>query len=177
MPVYYEDKSLADEMLSGSKAAFDKIYKKYAPALLGYIIKAANDRQLSDHILEKAMTEIWERRSEYDITKERLLTWMIKIARPVTAAATGDQKKSIDPAILNSFACVYISYDSNDKKVVYEPKEGSRIQLYELYNTVIDLMHYQGNTVAQASEALNVNENKLKVMLKGAINKLKESNP
>jgi hypothetical protein len=37
-------------------------------------------------------------------------------------------------------------------------------------------MHYQGNTVAQASEALNINENKLKVMLKGAINKLKEGN-
>jgi DNA-directed RNA polymerase specialized sigma24 family protein len=64
MPVYYEDKSLADEMLSGSKAAFDKIYRKYAPALLGYILKTANDRQLSDHILEKAMTEIWERRSK-----------------------------------------------------------------------------------------------------------------
>ena len=177
MPFYNEDKILADEMQSGSKAAFDKIYKKYAPALLGYIIKIVEDRHLGEKVLEQAFAEIWARKDKYDPSKLRLMTWMLQSAKTLALAATPGRKKIISPEILNSFACVYISDDSNEQKVVYQPKQDNKIKLYELYDTIIGLMHFGGKTVAEASQLLNTQEDKIKIMLRGAINKLKESNP
>jgi Sigma-70 region 2 len=165
------DRDLANELSSGSKADFDKVYARYAPLLLGYIARITSDNAMAERSLQQVFMEIWQSRKAYEPARERLFTWMCRIAKKVTLAV-GPAAKKVSGEIVNSFAHVYINDDQ--AQVTYTPPAGNKVQLYELYNSVIDLMHYGGVNVAQAGSMLNTGEDKIRIMLRNAIKTLKD---
>lgn len=65
----------------GDQASLGQLYDKYAPALLGVITRILESPDLSCDCLQHCFNEFWNKKSSYDNKKERIFTWMIKIAR------------------------------------------------------------------------------------------------
>ena len=64
-----------------SLMAFEEIYDKYAPAIMGIITRIVFDKTAAGIILEKTFIEIWKTRQMYEPSKESFFIWIVKIAR------------------------------------------------------------------------------------------------
>ena len=61
--------------------AFSLLYDRYSKLLFAVIYDITGNSELSEDILQKAFCVIWKGIKMHDTSKQRLLTWMICIAR------------------------------------------------------------------------------------------------
>lgn len=72
--------------------AFSCLYDTYAPALYGVILKLTPDVQLASNILEKSFVKIRRRLNDYDASKGRLFSLMLRVT-------VEEYKKQVVPPI------------------------------------------------------------------------------
>lgn len=60
--------------------AFKVLYKRYAAAIYGSIIRKVNDEEKAKLILDQTFSELWRNFSDYDATKLRIFSWINQIA-------------------------------------------------------------------------------------------------
>lgn len=60
--------------------AFKILYKQYAPAIYGVIVRKITDEERAKLILDQTFCELWHHFSDYDATKLRIFSWMSQIA-------------------------------------------------------------------------------------------------
>jgi len=61
-------------------AAFKILYKQYAAAIYGSIIRSITDEKKARLILEQTFCEVWQSFSAYDETKVSVFTWIYQIS-------------------------------------------------------------------------------------------------
>ncbi len=75
---------VADEiefsLQSEDEQIFIKLYDQYSPALYGVIMKWVKDKALAEIVLENVFINAWHSRKNYDSRKERIFTWLYRIA-------------------------------------------------------------------------------------------------
>jgi DNA-directed RNA polymerase specialized sigma24 family protein len=156
---YDSDQVLAAEMVSGSRTAFDKVYRAYAAALLGYIEKSIVEKASAEKVLHRAFLEIWSNRAAFDPAKERLFSWLLKQARKTV-----------------------INYNTlKQNKTVANPQTSSSVHIYdvskknelELSKKALELVYYNNFSLKDAAGILGINEKEMKVMLRHGIKNLK----
>ena len=79
--VYDTDESLADALQEASKEALNILYDRYAPTLFGVLQKTTGDNDAAEEALQICFVNIWQNKNLYNSSKERLFTWMFKIAK------------------------------------------------------------------------------------------------
>ena len=62
-----------------NEAAFGCLYDRYAPALLGLILKLTSEERLANSILEKSFLKFWNQIEYFDLQKNHLFIWMVRI--------------------------------------------------------------------------------------------------
>lgn len=87
----------------GDKNAFLELYARYAPAILG-ILTRVGDREQAEKYLDESFCTFWSERHNYDPGKERLFTWMVKIALDCVEAKAV-KTKYVDLHIRNWSIC------------------------------------------------------------------------
>lgn len=146
---------LATGMLSGSRQAYDKLYRKYAPALYSIILQATGNEKAAEDLLLEAFIEIWSSRYAYEPGRERLFIWMYRIASRHIAG--------------------YVKKDENN--IMSKNRDASyfvnSISTGTIDDEVLKLMYIDRLSIADVCGILNTSEDKLKLMLRSAVNKLK----
>lgn len=61
--------------------AFDYLYDHYAAALNSVVVRIIRQEDLAEEVLQDVFLKIWDRIASYDVSKGRLFTWMLNIAR------------------------------------------------------------------------------------------------
>jgi len=86
------DENIIALVKDGDHHAFLTLYDTYAAALLGVITKITGVGKIAEDVLQQAFVEIWKKKANFNGSKERLFTWMIKITLSVAmlAANTGN---------------------------------------------------------------------------------------
>jgi RNA polymerase sigma-70 factor (ECF subfamily) len=59
--------------------AFSELYNKYGPALYRLLLKLSPDATTAQRILRESFKAIWLNIGEYDSSKERLFSWMLRL--------------------------------------------------------------------------------------------------
>lgn len=62
---------------------FIKLYDQFSSALYGLLIKWVKDKALAETILENVFINAWHNRKDYNRKKERIFTWLYRIARNI----------------------------------------------------------------------------------------------
>ncbi len=62
-------------------SAFQDVYGRTAPKLLGVILRIIRDRARAEDILQEVYLRVWERAGSFDPAAGRPMTWLITIAR------------------------------------------------------------------------------------------------
>lgn len=72
-----------------------KLYDLYSPALYGIIFRMLNGNiTASENILQRIFIKIWNNSQEYDPTKGRLFTWIIRITKDDIIASIKEETKT-----------------------------------------------------------------------------------
>jgi RNA polymerase sigma-70 factor (ECF subfamily) len=144
--------------------AFAKLYDRYAPLLLGFIIKIVRDPKLAEDLLQQAFIEIWKNRAGCDFSNDRLFTKMIITARKLCSERTTAHN-------FQTYKTVHFHEDETlpqtqrDTAAVLKTEKGLK--------DTFDLIYFGGYSLSEASILLNMSPDILKEKIKIAIARLK----
>jgi RNA polymerase sigma-70 factor, ECF subfamily len=73
------------ELLAGcarrDRSAFQRLYEKTAPQLLGCLIRILRNRALAEDALQDVFVQVWNRAAQYEAARGSAWGWLIAIAR------------------------------------------------------------------------------------------------
>ena len=72
---------LIDRVARGDIIAFETLYDRHAPTVLGLALKITGDRTLAEDILQETFWRMWRSASTYQSQQEPFLNWLFRIAR------------------------------------------------------------------------------------------------
>lgn len=132
------------------KIAFGILYNTYSKLIYDIVNKQIQDPHLSEEILQKVFVKIWQDISLFDPSKQRLIAWILIIARNET----------------------------ND--VIKNPAINTSLQIQQLNNTVnlhnkdvLSLVYLKGFSLKMAAEALNISVEEAKLKLKQELDQIR----
>lgn len=63
------------------RAAFEALFRHFAPRVKAYMMKLGTDRNLADDLAQEALLSVWRKAAQFDRTKAAPSTWIFTIAR------------------------------------------------------------------------------------------------
>lgn len=160
IPIHNTERELAADIQAGSKAAFGKLYARYAPALLGFIMKIVPDKKAAEGILQQSFMVMWE--SRHTIGAQPLFAWALGIARKAALAAANN---SGNGEIQNTPSFVSITGTINANGTTPDQKKPE--------TAFFELVYFYGYSIEDAAGMLNMEKDSLRMMLRNAVNNLK----
>ena len=79
--VELSDEQLMARVAARDAVAFELLYDRYAPVVLGVVVKIVGDRAVGEEVLQDTYWRIWSQAASYDPAKGPLRPWLFSIAR------------------------------------------------------------------------------------------------
>lgn len=173
-PLDEMDKNMEAMFKQGDHNDYLKLYNKYAPAVLGVLMRTLGDRKLAEDCVNTVFLEIWEKRFAYNPDRERLFTWMLKIARSCAKAVSLSGKKYLDDEIREEIDLVYAT---DIRAFLHEKRstdgEDFAAKISAEIKQAINLIYFEGFSFSAAAEQLNLSVETLRGEMVKTIKQLK----
>jgi len=170
------DKNMGVLFLQGDKRDYLKLYNKYAPAVLGVLTRTIGNQKLAEECINESFCKIWAERLNYDPEKERLFTWMLKIAKSCPLFGSLAIEKHLDDEIREGMDLVYAT---DIKSYLHEKQrmEGDNFAagVDASIKQAIHLIYFENCSFAAAAEKLNISVDTLRGKMVKTIKQLKGS--
>lgn len=165
---------LCQQVRNRDTSCIEELYDIYGNALYGVIIRIVKSEQIASEILQDTFMKVWQRGQSYDPKLGRLYTWMMRIAR--NGAINYLQSKASKKAknIQSDNNLVYLSDENRSAKMIeIFDMRGAVQKLDPKYQSVIDLIYFQGYTQKEASDELAIPLGTVKSRVKISLRELK----
>jgi RNA polymerase sigma-70 factor (ECF subfamily) len=172
--VTYQECELVLLLKQRKELAFNYLYDNYSAALYSVIISIVPDRELSNDILQEVFVKIWRQIETYDVTKGRLFTWMLNIARNASIDAL--RSKNFQQRQQNRELTEHID-ETGGSTQTNTDKIGLRKIVYKLkaeHRVLVELSYFEGFTQDEISKMLNIPLGTVKTRLRTALIQLKQ---
>lgn len=156
------------------KAAIELLYDHYAKALFGVVLRIVHSRELAEQVMQDTFVKAWRCGENYDESKGRLFTWLLKIARntAIDATRTSHFRQGQRTDSLNETTCPGCGHAFNaDTLGLRELVVG----MDEKYGQLIELVYFQQFTQKEASETIGLPLGTVKTRMRRAISTLRKS--
>ncbi len=183
-------KQLSDEELmkllsKGNQKAFDEIYLRYSDVLFGYFMKMlARDKEKCEDMVHDLFAKII-RKPDYFNVNRSFRTWVFSVA--CNMCKNEYKRMSVRKHVSNDFEPTEsLQAESDTLKKVHESTFSESFYkalnaLDEKHKNVFALRHFEGLSMKEISETLEINEGTVKSRLfyatKTLAKELKEFNP
>lgn len=164
-----EETNLIKQLQLKDENALATLYDRYSGALYGVIIRMCKDETQAQELLQDTFLTIWEKSSQYDISKGKFYTWAYRIAKNKTLNAL----RKTQNLIQNEDLSVY--KDKTDD----EPVESDHLQLKGVikqldnhHQKAIELVYFNGLTHREAHIEMDVPLGTFKSYVKQALKKM-----
>lgn len=157
--------------------AIKALYDMYSGSLLGIITRIIqNHPEVCEDLLQDAFVKIWNSAESYDSSKGRLFTWMMNIARNL--AIDKLRSKEFRNSAKNRDIENNVDFIDTQKKISFN---ADTVGLKDLvtalkpeFNSVLDMVYFQGYTHVEAAEILNLPLGTVKTRIRMAIMELRK---
>jgi RNA polymerase sigma-70 factor, ECF subfamily len=75
------DAELLRAVARGDEAAFARVYDRYAPILLGLMLRILRSRAEAEDVLQEVFLQVWQQARSFDPARGRAFTWLATLAR------------------------------------------------------------------------------------------------
>jgi len=75
------DSELLRAVARGDEAAFARVYDRYAPILLGLMLRILRSRPEAEDVLQEVFLQVWQQARSFDPARGRAFTWLATLAR------------------------------------------------------------------------------------------------
>ena len=149
--------------------AFTYLYDNYAKALFGVIFAIVDDVEESEDVLQKAFLKIWENFDSYDLSKGRLYTWMLNIARNIAIDYKRSKynKNKIQNVNQNVYALNNVVSEDDSLETIGLKKVVENLKSDHLI--LIELAYYKGYTQEEISKELDIPIGTVKTRIRKAL--------
>lgn len=76
-----DDISLMQAMAAGDASALSIFYDRHSPLVYATCVRMLNDRATADELLVDVFHELWQRASQYDVTRSNPVTYLLTLTR------------------------------------------------------------------------------------------------
>ncbi len=166
-----EESELVAQLKQKSLQAFSNLYDKYAPALYTVILQIVRDQETAVKVIQEVFLIIMFKIDTYESNKERLFTWMFKIARNAAIEAAARSKNNTEtleqPPRLKEMSHGVADLDIDNyglKEVIMKMKAEQK--------TLIELCYYKGFSYNEIAKTLNIPLDTVQTKLKIALSEL-----
>lgn len=141
---YDTEPEFAAAIKAGNKGAFRQLYTRFAPMVLGFMQRVAEDNQTAEDLLQKTFLMLWEDRAS--ATTLPLIPWVLATSRTAMRLHQATEQQMAPPPSA-------LSTDST---------------------SVLEEAWYDGCTVDELSKRFGAGQEEIKIMLRNAVNKYKK---
>jgi RNA polymerase sigma factor (sigma-70 family) len=170
----YGEAELVALLQQRNNTAFTYLYDNYSGALYGIINQIIPDRESANDVLQEVFINIWRKIETYDISKGRLFTWMLNIARNASIdkirskSWQNDLKNQSLPEDVSTLKNQSVKMNTDSlgfKKVLGKLKEEQR--------TLIELSYFQGYTHEEIAKGMSIPLGTVKTRIRSALLQLR----
>ncbi len=162
-----------ERYVDGSAEAFDELYRRTAPTLMGYLLRLTRHRERAEDLLQVTFAKVHRARESY-LRGAPVLPWMLAIAR----------RSFLDERRAASSRSEDLSHDGTLPEPrpdeaglpsdVSEALEKGLDALPEAYREAIHLTKISGLSIAEASTVLGASETAVKLRVHRGYNLLRK---
>lgn len=172
----YEGGELISLIKQNDHYAYNHLYDKYAPALYSVILQIVKDKETANKVVKEVFIQVWRQIGDYDPAKERLFTWVLKMARhaAINETKTGLHLQHLheQPAnraeMLQSIARSETD-DCGFKKLICKLKEEQKM--------LIDLCYFKNYSEDQIARTMGIPPETVKKRIRVALSALRTMLP
>jgi RNA polymerase sigma factor (sigma-70 family) len=164
---------LMERYIDGDPAAFEQLYKRLSPILMGYLLRLTRNRERAEDLLQITFTKIHRARASY-LRGAPILPWVLAIARRSflderRSASTRNEDLSSD-GILPEPQPTEVGLPTE----LSDALERALDRLPEPYREAIQLTKISGLSVSQAADVLGATETAVKLRVHRGYNQLRK---
>ena len=164
---------LMERYVDGSPEAFDALYRRVSPNIMGYLLRLTRQRERAEDLLQVTFAKVHRARSSY-LRGAPVLPWMLAIARRSflderRAASSRNEDLSQDGTLPEPRPT-----DTTVSNDVSEALERALDSLPEAYREAIQLTKISGLSIAQAASVLAASETAVKLRVHRGYNLLRK---
>jgi len=168
-----------DQLILGLKenqrGAYEYLYDNYSKALYGVICRIVDSEEIASDILQSVFVKIWKNIGNYDVSKGRLYTWMLNIARNEAIDTT--RSKDFKTNEKNRKDIKYVSsLSESDMRI--KPEEIDLKSMVDKLDPnekiIVDYMYFKGYTQTEIAEELAIPLGTVKTRVRNAVINLRK---
>ncbi|WP_346070392.1 RNA polymerase sigma factor [Sphingobacterium siyangense] len=170
-----DERELLLKLRDGDHLAFEQLYNKYHPNLIGHLIRLLKSTDLAKEVLQDTFMAVWEHRGSID-TERPLKAYLFKTATNNTfnifkkAAHDVKYRKYLYPIIEAGYEHIEVQ--------LFEKENGQLLEkllskMSEKQREVFVLCKIEGKSYEEASKELNISINTIHTHIKRANHFLK----
>jgi RNA polymerase sigma-70 factor (ECF subfamily) len=86
------DVDLVGMVAAGETSALEVLYERYAPSVLGFMLKIIRDRETGEDLLQEVFVRVWSRAASFELGRGSFPAWLYSIARNLCISRLRQQK-------------------------------------------------------------------------------------
>ena len=176
MQSHAEERALLKAIAAGDAKALERLFARAQTRIFRFLVRVVKNQAIAEELLNEVFLSVWQNAQRYEGRSEPM-TWMLSIAHN-KAISTLRKKTEVlgvaDEAVRNLVA------DDDTPDIAAQKHDKSakiRACMAELsvdHRTILDLVYYQEQSVAEVAEVLGIPENTVKTRMFYARKKLSE---
>ena len=176
-----EDAELLRAVARGDEAAFARVYDRYAPILLGLMLRILRSRPEAEDVLQEVFLQVWQQARAFDPARGRAFTWLATLARSRAIdrlRAVDSRERAAQRSAEDAPPDAAPQGRADEDAIRSEHAEAVRDALSELpeeQRQVLVLAYLEGMSQSEIAAAKNQPLGTVKTRTRSALRKLSES--
>ena len=176
MQPHAEERALLKDIAAGDARAFERLFARAQVRVFRFLVRIVNNQAIAEELLNEVFLSVWQNAHRYEGRSEPL-TWMLSIAH--NKAISAMRKKTEVLGVAEEAAQDLVAEDDSPDTVAQKHDKSAKIcacieELSADHRTILDLVYYQEQSVAEAAEILGIPEATVKTRMFYARKKLSE---
>jgi RNA polymerase sigma-70 factor, ECF subfamily len=163
----------------GDRAAFDRLYDRFADAVFGLVRRVLRDPAQSEEVTQEVLVDLWRTASAFDPDRGSAATWVMTLAhrravdrvRSAQASTVRDTKD----ALLEHQAPYDVVAETVERRLEREQVVRALTDLTELQREAVTLAFYGGYTHVQVADLLDVPLGTVKTRIRDGLIRMRDS--
>ncbi|MCA1630349.1 MAG: sigma-70 family RNA polymerase sigma factor [Acidobacteria bacterium] len=171
------DAGLLRAVARGDEAALASVYDRYAPILLGLVMRILHSRGEAEDVLQEVFLQVWRRAGDFDEGRGRPFTWLVTLAR----SRAIDRLRALDSRSRAALASQREPTEevSDAGADAFRSEQGEIVraalsQLSEEQRTALLLAYHEGLTQSEIAERLKQPLGTVKTRTRAGLMKMRE---
>jgi RNA polymerase sigma-70 factor (ECF subfamily) len=103
------DEQLMARVCKGDTAAYEVLYDRYSPVVMGFALKITGDYALAEEIVQETFWRVWQKAESFEVRRGAFTGWFFSIARNLSidllrrrrmqAPSSDDTEQRIEQAV------------------------------------------------------------------------------